>query len=355
MVARAGFTLGQVAAALGATLEGDAGVVVTGVAPLETAGPGDVSFVTDARYRKAAEGSRAAAFLVPSDLAPLAAPLLRCQAPRQALIDLLALFHPPAPVVPGIHPSAVVDPAAEVDPSAAIGALAVVEARARIGRRVRIHPLVYVGPEAEVGDDSVLFPHVVVGARVALGRRVVIHGGTVLGADGFGYTWDGTAHRKIPQVGRVVVEDDVEIGANATIDRATLGETVVGRGSKIDNLVMVAHNVDIGEDCIVAAQAGIAGSSRLGRGVILLGQVGVGDHVRIGDGALLGAQTGVSQDVEAGAKMSGTWARPAAEARRVWIASGQLPDLVRRVRALERRLEALEGARPENEEGRGRR
>jgi len=178
---------------------------------------------------------------------------------------------------------------------------------------------------------------------VRVGRRVIVHAGAVIGADGFGYAWDGTAHRKIPQVGGVLIEDDVEIGANTTIDRATLGQTVVGRGTKIDNLVMVAHNVEIGEHCILAAQAGIAGSARLGRGVILLGQAGVADHVTIGDGAALGAQSGVSQDVAPGEKLFGTWARPLVEARRIWIAQARLPDLVRRVQALERRLDALEG------------
>jgi UDP-3-O-[3-hydroxymyristoyl] glucosamine N-acyltransferase len=354
MVARAGFTLGQLAAAVGATLEGDAALVVTGVASLESAGPHDISFVADARYRQAAETSRAAAFLVPVDFPPLAAPVLRCPAPRRTLIDLLGLFHPPAPVVPGVHPSAVVDPAAEVDPSAAVGALAVVEAGARIGPRARIHPLVYVGAKVEVGEDSVLHPHVVIGERVRIGRRVVIHGGTIVGTDGFGYAWDGAAHRKIPQVGAVVIEDDVEIGANTTIDRATLGQTVVRRGTKIDNLVMLAHNVEIGEDCIVAAQAGVAGSSRLGRRVILLGQAGIADHVAIGDGAVVGGQAGISQDVEPGARVIGTWARPDSEARRIWIAEGRLPELLRRVRALERRLEAIEGRREGGEERRGR-
>jgi UDP-3-O-[3-hydroxymyristoyl] glucosamine N-acyltransferase len=343
MAGRARFTLGQLAAALGAVLEGDAGRVVTGVAPLETAGPDDIAFVSDARHRRAAEASRAGAFVVPEDFGALSAPLLRCRSPRQALIDLLGLFHPPEPPVPGIHPTAVVADSARVDPTAAVGALSVVEAGARVGARARLHPLVYVGPGAEVGEDAVLHPHVVLREGVRVGRRVIVHAGAVIGADGFGYAWDGTAHRKIPQVGGVLIEDDVEIGANTTIDRATLGQTVVGRGTKIDNLVMVAHNVEIGEHCILAAQAGIAGSARLGRGVILLGQAGVADHVTIGDGAALGAQSGVSQDVAPGEKLFGTWARPLVEARRIWIAQARLPDLVRRVQALERRLDALEG------------
>jgi len=337
------FTLGQLAAALGLPLEGDAARTVTGVAALETAGPHDIAFVTDARHRDSALASRAGAFLAPPELSGLPAPVLRAPSPRLAVVDLLRLFHPLAPASPGIAASAVVAPGARVAASASIGALAVVEAGAVIGERVRVHPLAYVGAGAEVGDDSVLHPHSVLGERVRIGRRVVVHAGAVLGADGFGFVYDGTQHRKMPQVGTVRIEDDVEIGANVTIDRATLGETVVRRGTKIDNLVMVAHNVEIGEDCIVAAQAGVAGSSRLGKGVILLGQAGVADHVTVGDGAVLAAQAGISQDVPAGEKLFGTWARPMVQARRIWIAESELPELVRRVRALERRLAEVEG------------
>jgi UDP-3-O-[3-hydroxymyristoyl] glucosamine N-acyltransferase len=192
----------------------------------------------------------------------------------------------------------------------------------------------------------VIHPRVVLLAGVRFGRRVVVHAGVVLGADGFGYARDGAAHRKIPQVGGVRVEDDVEIGANATVDRATLGDTVIRRGTKIDNLVQVAHNVDIGEDCILAAQTGIAGSSRLGRGVILAGQVGVADHVSVGEGAMLGAQSGVVQDVPPGAKLTGTWGRPVMQTRRIWVAQAELPDLVVRLRKLERRLSELEARLP---------
>ncbi|HSE92267.1 MAG TPA: UDP-3-O-(3-hydroxymyristoyl)glucosamine N-acyltransferase [Methylomirabilota bacterium] len=346
-----GFTLGELAAALGLTLEGDAMRSVTGVAALEAAGPDDITFVTDARHRDSALASRAGAFLAPPDLVGLPGPVLRATAPRLVLADLLAMFHPPAAAPPGVAPSAIIGAGARVAATASVGAFAVVEAGAVIGERVRVHALAYVGAGAEIGEDSVLHPHVVVRERVRIGRRVIVHAGAVLGADGFGYAFDGARHRKIPQVGGVRIEDDVEIGANTTIDRATLGETVVRRGTKIDNLVMVAHNVDIGEDCIVAAQSGIAGSSRIGRGVIMLGQAGVADHVTIGEGAILAAKTGVSQDVPAGEKVFGTWARPIVQARRIWIAEADLPEMVRRVRTLERRLADLE-ARLEKEGGR---
>jgi UDP-3-O-[3-hydroxymyristoyl] glucosamine N-acyltransferase len=339
------FTLGQLATALGATLEGDPDRVVTGVAALEVAGPSDVAFLVDGRYRASARHSRAGAFLVPDDVKDLPAPMLHCHSPRLALVDLLLLFHPEPRAAPGVDATAIVAPDARIATSASIGALSVIQAGAVIAERVRIAPLVFVGEHAEIGEDSVLHPHVVVRERVRLGRRVIVHAGAVIGGDGFGYVFDGARHRKIPQVGTVIVEDDVEIGANSTIDRAMLGTTVVGRGTKIDNLVMVAHNVQIGEHSVLAAQTGIAGSSRLGRGVVTGGQVGIGDHVTIGDGVMLGAQSGVISDIPAGERVAGTYARPVGEFKRIWAAESRLPELIQRVRRLEQRLAALENSR----------
>jgi UDP-3-O-[3-hydroxymyristoyl] glucosamine N-acyltransferase len=349
------YTLGQLARALGAVLEGDARRVITGVAPLDAAGPEQISFVTDPKYLPRARSSRAGALLVPADVKDLRGHLLRTPSPQSALIELLKLFHPAPPLLPGIHPSALVAPDSRVHPEASVGAFAVVEARAVVGARSRIFPLAYVGEGAEIGEESTLYPHVVIREGVRVGRRVIIHAGAVLGADGFGYAFDGSAHQKIPQVGGVIIEDDVEIGANTTIDRAMLGDTVVRRGTKIDNLVQIAHNVEVGEHSILAGQAGISGSCRLGRGVVLGGQAGVADHVTIGDGAMLGAQSGVSQDVAAGEKLFGTWGRPMMQARRIWLAEAQLPDLVRKLRAIERRVERLEARRgaAAAKEGRG--
>jgi UDP-3-O-[3-hydroxymyristoyl] glucosamine N-acyltransferase len=342
MGGRTSFTLGRLAEALGATLDRDPGKTVSGVAPLETATADDISFVTDPRYRAAALASRAGAFVVGEPIPDLPAPALRCPAPRHALIDLLGLFFPPPPVVPGVHASAVIAKDAAVDVTASVGALAVIESDAVVGARVRVHPLVYVGAGTRVGDDSVLYPHVVLREGVRLGRRVIVHAGTVIGADGFGYAFDGTAHRKVPQVGGVIIEDDVEIGANSAIDRATLGDTIVRRGTKIDNLVQIGHNVDVGEAAILAGQVGIAGSSRVGAGAVLAGQVGVADHVTIGDRVVVGAQAGVARDVDAGGKVIGSPARPMTQFKRIWIAEGHLPELVRRLHAMERRLAELE-------------
>jgi len=231
---------------------------------------------------------------------------------------------------------------AHVAGDATVMAYAVVGAGSVVEARTVLHPHVVVGERCRVGEGSVLHPHVVLRADVDVGRRVVIHAGSVLGADGFGYVFDGARHQKIPQVGRVVVEDDVEIGANVTIDRATLGATVIGRGTKIDNLVQIGHNTVVGADTIIVAQTGISGSCRIGSRVVLGGQVGVADHVTIGDGAQVGAQSGVHRDVAPGGAVLGAPAIPAPEARRTMAALPRLPELLRAVRTLERRVAELE-------------
>lgn len=341
MARAAGFTLAELAKALHARLDGDPARVVTGVGTLDRATPAEISFVTHARYLDAARTSRAGAFLASDDAGELPGPTLRCAVPQRALIDLLLLFHPPAAAVPGIDATAVVARSARIDPTACIGPLTVVEAGATIGAGARLHALVYVGPGAEIGAESVLHPHVTVRDGVRLGRRVIVHPGAVLGADGFSYVPDGGRHRKVPQVGGVLIEDDVEIGANAAVDRAMLGDTVIRRGTKIDNLVQIAHNCEVGEDSVIAAQVGIAGSCRIGRGVVLAGQVGVADHLTVGDGVTAAAQTGIHISVEAGQTLWGTPARPAFQTKRIVVAENQLPELARRVRALERAVEAL--------------
>ena len=345
MSAGALFTLGRLAEALGATLEGDAARTVTGVAPLETARPEQISFLTHQKYQRRAESSRAGALVVPRDATGLSGALLRVESPQAALITLLRLFYPEPLVVPGTHPSAAVADGARVDPTASVGACAVIEAGAVVGPRSRVGALSFIGAGAVLGDDVLLYPRVVIREGVRIGKRVIIHPGAVLGADGFGYAFDGTAHRKIPQVGGLRIEDDVEIGANATIDRATLGETRIGRGSKIDNLVQVGHNCDVGEDVILVAQVGVSGSCKIGNRAVLAGQVGVADHATIGAGAVVTAQSGVPSEVPAGETWGGLPSRPFTETRRIWIAEGLLPGLVRKVRALEKRVRDLEGGR----------
>jgi UDP-3-O-[3-hydroxymyristoyl] glucosamine N-acyltransferase len=334
-----GFTLGQLAQALGATLEGDPRRVVTGVAPLESAGPDEVSFLTHARYHDAAKTSRAGAFLAGADAAGLPAPVLRVRTPQQALVDLLNLFHPPAALVPGVHATAVIGANARIDRTASVGPHAVVEAGAGIGARVRVGPLVYIGAGVEVGEDCALGVHVTLLDGVRLGRRVVVHPGAVLGADGFGFAFDGAQHRKIPQTGGVLIEDDVEIGANTTIDRATFGDTIVRRGTKIDNLVQIGHNVRIGAHTAIAGCVGIAGSATIGAHCMLGGGVGISGHVSITDRVVITGATQVTRSIAKAGVYSGlfpfddnaSWEKNAATLR-------NLHALRERVRALEKKL-----------------
>jgi UDP-3-O-[3-hydroxymyristoyl] glucosamine N-acyltransferase len=343
-------SLGELARLVEGELTGDPATPIRGLASLEQAGPGDLSFVTGLKHRAAAEQSAASAFLAPADLELPGKAIVRVGHPIAAVARLLRVFHPEPAPIPGVHPTAVVTESAEVAADATIMAYVVVAASSVVAAGAVLHPHVVVGPRCRVGEGSVLHAHVVLCEDVEVGRRVVIHAGSVLGADGFGYLFDGAHHQKIPQVGRVVVEDDVEIGANVAIDRAMLGETVIGRGTKIDNLVQIGHNTVVGADTIIVAQTGISGSCRVGSRVVLAGQVGVADHVTIGDGAKIGAQSGVHRDVAPGATMLGAPAIPAAEARRSMAAFPRLPEVLRAVRQLSRRIDDL--ARRLEQEGR---
>ncbi|HWC02571.1 MAG TPA: UDP-3-O-(3-hydroxymyristoyl)glucosamine N-acyltransferase [Methylomirabilota bacterium] len=335
-------SLGELARLVGGDLEGDPALEIRGFASLESAGPGDLSFVAAARHLDAARRSAATALVAPPGLDLAGRPAIRVPQPYVALTVVLRAFFPDPVTTPGIHPTAHVADSARVSVDATVAAFAVVGERSVVEAAAVVHPHVFVGPDCRVGEGSVLHPHVVLRDRVVIGRRVIVHPGSVLGADGFGYVFDGQGHRKIPQVGRVVVEDDVEIGANVTVDRATLGETVIGHGTKIDNLVQIGHNTVVGADTIIVAQAGVAGSCRIGRRVVLAGQVGIADHVTVGDGAQIGSQAGVHRDVPAGAGMIGTPAVAGEAGMRAFAAIGRLPELLRDVRALGRRMAALE-------------
>jgi UDP-3-O-[3-hydroxymyristoyl] glucosamine N-acyltransferase len=335
-------TLAEVARLTGGEVVGDARLTVDGLAGLEHARAGQLSFVTGPRHAEAALRSLASAFLVPAGVDLPGRALVRVAQPTLAMATVLAVFHPDTPAPVGVHPTAQVDPTATVAPDATVMAFAVVGAGSVVEAGAVLHPHVYVGPGCRVGAASVLHAHVVLQRDVELGRRVVIHAGTVLGADGFGYAFDGARHRKIPQVGRVVIRDDVEIGANTAVDRATLGETVIEAGTKIDNLVQIGHNTAVGAHAVIVAQAGIAGSCRLGSHVVLAGQAGIADHVTLGDGVQVGAQAGVAYDIERGAQVLGSPAVPVGQARRLFAAQARLPELLRTVRQLEKRVAELE-------------
>ena len=320
-------------------LEGDGGIDIVRVAGLEHAGPGDLTFLANPRYAQAASVTRASAIILGEDAAPAPCAMLRAAHPYRAFAEALALFgrdeRPPA----GVHPTAVVAPDARIGGDVAIGPLVVVGSKAIIGNRVVLHPHVVIGAEAQIGDDSVLHARVSVRDRSIIGARVVVQDGAVIGSDGFGFVTDGDGvHHKIPQQSHVVIEDDVEIGANTTIDRPAVGETRIRRGAKIDNLVQIAHGVQVGEYTLLAAQVGIAGSSKIGSHVVLAGQVGVAGHLDVGDNVKATAQTGIPNSVEAGAFISGY---PAIE-NRDWLRASavfrRLPELRRAIALLEAQI-----------------
>ncbi|ABS25330.1 UDP-3-O-(3-hydroxymyristoyl)glucosamine N-acyltransferase [Anaeromyxobacter sp. Fw109-5] len=342
------FTLAELASRVGGEVVGDGALVVEGVAPLEDAGPHDVSFFSNRKYRKAFEASRAGVVVVEPDAEiPAGRTVLRARNAYLAFAKISTLFHPPQEPLPEIAPEAVIHPSARVHPSAQVMPLASIGPDAVIGARTIVHPGVHVCEGARVGEDCLLYPNVVIRERCVVGNRVILQPGCVIGSDGFGFAFDpdgeghGPRHFKVPQAGIAVVEDDVEIGANACIDRATLGATRVGRGTKIDNLVQLGHNVELGPLCLIVAQVGIAGSTKLGMGVVAAGQVGIIGHLNIGDGVKMGAQSGIAGDVAAGDTVSGTPAQPHADWLRSQAALRQLPDLRREVKELRRELDRL--------------
>lgn len=336
-------TLAELAAALDCRLDGDGGLEITGVSDLAHAGPSDVTFYGHARYRPLLDSTRAGAVILGLDEPAVARPTLRARSPYFAFARALALFQPPAAAPPGVSPLASIAPDAVLAPDVAVGPFTVVGAGARIGARTVIHSHVAIGAGAVVGDDCLLHSHAAVRERVVLGNRVILQNGAVIGSDGFGFTPapDGR-HWKVPQVGTVVLEDDVEIGANTTVDRATVGETRIGAGTKVDNLVQVAHNVRIGRDSLLAAQVGLSGSAELEERVTLGGQVGVAGHITVGRGAVAAGQSGVTNSVEPGRFVTGYPAIDNRTWRKASVVFARLPELRERLRALEQRLAELE-------------
>ncbi len=337
-------TVAEIADALEAVLEGSGDAEITGLAGLEDASHGDISFLSNPKYASLVESTRASAVIVNADwqgTAPCA--LLRVKSADAAFARAASLLGPPPiPVVPGVHSTAVVAESAQLGDGVAIGPYCVVEPDTRIGNGTVLVAFCYVGQETVIGDACKLFPHVSVRDRSRVGDRVTIHNGAVIGSDGFGYVREGGEWKKIPQIGIVEIEDDVEIGANVTVDRARFGKTVIGKGTKIDNLCQIAHNCRIGENTAMAAQVGISGSTTVGNSVMLGGQAGLSGHVKVGDGAVVGAQGGVSKDVPAGTFVSGYPAMPHHKAAKMRAHVKRLPQLKARVRELERRISELE-------------
>lgn len=342
-------TLSELAALVGGQVEGDGARLVAGVAPLETAGPDQLSFFANRKYRAAFEASGAGAVVVEADEeVPAGRTVLRAPGAYLAFAKISTIFNPPAAPVAGVSPRAEVHPTASVDATAEVGPFVSVGAGAVVGPRTILRAGVQLGAGARVGADCLLHQNVVVREGCVLGDRVALQPGCVIGSDGFGYALDlagegrGPRHFKVPQAGIVVVEDDVEIGANACVDRATLGVTRVCRGAKIDNLVQVAHNVVVGPLSILASQVGISGSTRLGMGVVCWGQAGLVGHITVGDRANVAAQSGVAHDVAPGERVAGTPARSDVAWARNSAVFDRLTDMRRDLRALQKQVAALQ-------------
>jgi UDP-3-O-[3-hydroxymyristoyl] glucosamine N-acyltransferase len=328
----------EIAQRLDGQVVGDPALLLKGFAPADRAQPGDLTFAENESYFARAEQSAAAAVIVDGPFTSTRKVLIRVPNARIAFAKVLPLFFPEAIFASGVHPTAVISASATVDPSAHIGPCCVLSEGVRVGARSVLQGGDFVGPKCQIGEDVNLFPNVTVYPATEIGNRVRIHSGTVVGSDGFGYVPDGGIHRKVPQIGSVIIRDDVEIGANVTIDRGALGPTIIGHGTKIDNLVQIAHNVTIGEHCLVVSQSGIAGSSKLGNYVVLAGQVGIAGHLKIGNHVLVAAQSGVMRSIPDGEKWLWSPAQPDRQAKRQMIALQQLPDLLRRVNDLEKKL-----------------
>ncbi len=338
----AGYPLAELAAAVGASMHGPSQLRIAGVNSLEDAVPGDLACLTGPRSMDAARRSRASALLVSARHPALNMTQLISTQPHVDFIRLIVRFFAKRPPPPGLAATVARGTDTRIGDGVSIGPFVSLGDRAIIGDRVVIHPGVCVGRDVTIGDDTVLYPNVSVLDECRVGSRVIIHAGTVIGSDGFGYIQHEGRHHKIPQRGIVVIEDDVELGANVTVDRATFGRTLIGRGSKIDNQVQIAHNVTLGEHGLIVAQVGIAGSTSIGRHVMMGGQAGLIDHLTIGDQVKIAAGAGIEKNVEAGATVSGRPAKRHSTALRTQILVNRLPELHQQVAEMEKRLAGME-------------
>ncbi|HEX3624431.1 MAG TPA: UDP-3-O-(3-hydroxymyristoyl)glucosamine N-acyltransferase [Verrucomicrobiae bacterium] len=332
------FTTEDIAKHVGGEVVGDRAAILSHFATIESARAGDLTFAENDEFFARAEQSAATAIIADKRFTSAKKTLIQVPNARVAFAKALTLFFPDKKFPVGIHPTAVVAASAKIDASAHVGPHCVIGERVSIGPRTVLQAGSVLDEDCALAEDVNLFPNVTLYGRTQIGNRVRIHANSVIGSDGFGYVQDGPVHRKVPQIGNVVINDDVEIGAGVTIDRGALGSTIVGRGTKIDNLVHIAHNVQIGEGCLLVAQVGIAGSSKLGNYVVLAGQVGVAGHLKIGNQAIVGAKSGVMHDIPDGEKWLWIPAQPDRDVKRQVLAMQRLPDLLKRVAELERKL-----------------
>ncbi len=337
------WTLGSIADRIGGRVFGNAGVEIAEPVPADAGGELGITFAENGRYLEQALGTDVAAIIVPIGTGPLERPTVEVDRPRVAFFTVLQLFSRPLRSRPGVHPTTIVHPSATVDPTASIGPYTVLGEGAVVSANVIVESHCAIGDGCAIGERSVLRAHVTLYEGVSIGKRVLIHSGAVLGADGFGFQWDGLAQRKIPQVGRLVIGDDCEIGANACIDRATCGASVIGEGVKLDNLIHIGHNANVGSHTVMAALVGVSGSVKIGSRVTIGGQAGVADHVSIPDDVILAGRTGVTGTIDEPGAYSGMPADPVGRARRIMVLQRKLPELYDRVKVLETELRRLQG------------
>lgn len=335
-------TLREIADLLNGTLLGDGDIEITGVTNIGDATHTDISFAVAPHLDKAAL-SGAAAVIIPETITEFAKPAIRVENPRMAFVSLLKIFTPKIVVAPGVHSTAVIGDNVTMGENVSIMAYSVIADDVKIGNNTVVYPHTYIGNGVAVGSDSLIYPNVTICDGCHIGNRVIIHSGAAIGSDGFGFITIGGRHQKVPQVGNVLIEDDVEIGANVGIDRATTGSTIVKCGTKIDNLVHLAHNVVIGENCFLVAQTGIAGSVKVGNNVTFAGQSGCAGHLTIGDNCVFAARSAPISDVPAGSFYAGFPARPHKTWLRTEASANKIPDLIKKVRELEKRLATIEG------------
>jgi len=341
-VAQVTYQLAELAQQIEGLLRGDGGVTITGVGHLDDAQPGQIAFVDGAAYLDMCEGSEASALIVPPDIEIEDRPFIVTEDPRLAFSKVLALFASDRLPQPGVHESAVLGKNVSLGENVSIGANSYVGDDTIIGDGTVIHPLAYIGHEVTIGADSIVHPQTYLGARVQIGDRVLVHAGATLGADGFGFLQTEAGHHKIPQIGTVIVGDDVEIGANSTVDRATVNATTIGSGTKIDDGVHVAHNVIIGKNCLLCGQVGIAGSTKIGDNVVMGGQAGIKDHIEIADNVIVAAGAKATGDIREPGVYSGNPARKHRKQMRVLALTQRLPKMVERIKELEAMVQELE-------------
>ncbi|MCX6365858.1 MAG: UDP-3-O-(3-hydroxymyristoyl)glucosamine N-acyltransferase [Armatimonadetes bacterium] len=341
-------TAAEIAEVVQGNLYGDPATVICGIASIEEARSGDITFAESTRFLETAQRSMASAILAPLSAVSSgdSKVVIGVENPRLAFVQLLDLFAPEVYATRGVHPTAVIGSDLQHGELVSIGAQSVIGENVKLGKNVTIHPLCYIGDNVEIGNDTVIFPHVTLLHGTRIGSRTIIHSGTVIGADGFGYMMVGGQHRKVPQIGTVLIGDDVEIGANCTIDRAKTGVTSIGEGSKLDNLVHIAHNCQIGKHCLIVAQVGLAGGVHVGDYSVFAGQSGAVEQAHIGARSVVAGRGVVVGNLPEGSFVSGFPARPHKEMMRQQAAQARVPDLLKKMRELEKRLGELEKERP---------